>query len=195
MTEIPLNPTAPLDRDNAAIAPPTSEGAPPLARTLHKLLQRAELLLGIVFIGVVVLNFVSAAGRYAGGRPIVGADEVQVFVMVWLIFLGSLVATMRRIHLRMDVLTANMHGVRARVRNVLEALLSVVVCGGMAWISWQFTQDIRGMEQLSDAAEIPMWIPHLGAVVGFGGMALCSLVDLWAAATGAAHPFTSQDSE
>lgn len=195
MTEIPLDSTASLDRGNAAIVPPPAEGAPPAARTLHKVLQRAEMLLGIVFMGVVVLNFVSAAGRYAGGRPIVGADEVQVFVMVWLIFLGAVLAALRRVHLRMDVLTANLHSARARVRNLLEAVLGVVVCGGMAWISWQFTQDIRGMEQLSDAAEIPMWIPHLGAVVGFGGMALCSLVDLWAAATGAAHPFTSQDSE
>lgn len=146
----------------------------------HRLLRRVDRVLGVVFIAVVVLNFASAAGRYLGGRPITGADEVQVFAMVWLIFIGTIVAALRRIHLRMDVLTAQMTGQRAWWRTVFELLLTTCVCGAMAWISLQFTLDIHAMEQKSDAAEIPMWIPHFSAVLGFAGITGCALAELWA---------------
>lgn len=147
--------------------------------SLNRLLRRLDRLLGWIFMGVVLLNFASAAGRYLGGRPIIGADEVQVFTMVWLIFLGTILAAVRRIHLRMDVLTARMQGRRAWWRMLTEVVLTVGVCALTTWISLQFTLEIHAMEQKSDAAEVPMWIPHLSVVVGFAGMTLCALAELW----------------
>jgi TRAP-type C4-dicarboxylate transport system permease small subunit len=48
----------------------------------------------------------------------------------------------------------------------------------MVWVSAQFTLQIYGMDQRSDAAEIPMWIPHVSVAVGFTGLALCALLEL-----------------
>jgi TRAP-type C4-dicarboxylate transport system permease small subunit len=48
----------------------------------------------------------------------------------------------------------------------------------MVWVSADFTLQIYNMEQKSDAAEIPMWLPHLSVVVGFVGMLLCSFLEL-----------------
>lgn len=160
-------------------SPAPAESASPIrSLAMERLLRRMERLLGLIFIAVVLLNFASAAGRYAGGRPIMGADEVQVFTMVWLIFLGTILAAVRRIHLRMDVLTANLSGPKAKWRAIAEMVLTTAVCAAMTWISLQFTMEIYGMEQKSDAAEIPMWIPHLSAVIGFAGMTLSALVEL-----------------
>lgn len=168
---------------------PTLEGMQ-IAR--HRLFTRLERLLGIVFMAVVLLNFASAAGRYLVGRPITGADEVQVFTMIWLIFAGVILAGVRRIHLRMDVLTAHLTGRKAWWRAMGEMCLTVCVCGAMVWISLQFTLDIHGMEQKSDGAEIPMWIPHVSAVIGFAGMTLCALAEVWALLTPGRAPAASQ---
>lgn len=151
---------------------------PSRSLAMEQMLRRIERFLGLIFIAVVLLNFASAAGRYAGGRPIMGADEVQVFTMVWLIFLGVILAAVRRIHIRMDVLTANLSGSRAKWRAIAEMVLTAAVCAAMAWISLKFTMEIYGMEQKSDAAQIPMWIPHMSAVIGFAGLTLFSLTEL-----------------
>jgi TRAP-type C4-dicarboxylate transport system permease small subunit len=143
-----------------------------------QLLIRLDRILGVIFILVVFLNFASAAGRYLGGRPIMGADEVQVFTMIWLIFMGAVLAAIRRAHLRMDVLSASLSPRLASIRHLGEAVLTFLVCGVMVWISLRFTLDIHAMEQKSDGAEIPMWIPHASAVVGFAGMAICALAEL-----------------
>ena len=170
-------PVSPPETGHASAEERPSLEAHHLAR--GRLFKRTERLLGLVFMAVVLLNFASAAGRYLVGRPITGADEVQVFTMIWLIFMGVILACIRRIHLRMDVLTANMTGRAGWWRALAEMCLTICVCGAMVWVSLQFTLDIYGMEQKSDAAEIPMWIPHFSAVIGFAGMTLCALFELW----------------
>ena len=155
----------------------THEATPP-SLGFHRLLNRLERIAGVIFIGVVLLNFASATGRYAAGAPIMGADEVQVFTMIWLIFLGAAVAAFRRAHLRMDVLTAHLSTGWAWWRHMAEALLMMAICAVMVWVSSDFTFQIYNMEQKSDAAEIPMWIPHISVVIGFIGMLLCSLLEL-----------------
>lgn len=156
---------------------PSSESHPP-SLGFHRLLDRLERISGVVFILVVLLNFASAAGRYAAGTPILGADEVQVFTMIWLIFVGAAIAAMRRAHLRMDVLTAYLSPQLAWWRHLGEVLLMLAACALMVGVSADFTLQIYTMEQKSDAAEIPMWLPHLSVVVGFVGMLLCSLLEL-----------------
>lgn len=151
-----------------------STPAPPGNRTLDTL----DRVLGVIFIGVVVLNFASAASRYLAGRPIIGADEVQVYAMVWLVFLGAVMAALRRTHLRMDVLSASLNPRAAWWRMALELVLALAVCGTMVWVSLQFTLQIHGMGQRSDAAEIPMWMPHLSVAVGFAGLTMCALQEL-----------------
>lgn len=159
------------DDHGAAVDPRPSLG-------FHRTLDRLDRLLGIVFIGVVLLNFASAASRYVAGRPIIGADEVQVYAMVWLVFLGAAMAAMRRAHLRMDVLTMNLRPAAGWWRALAEMLLLLVTCATMVAVSLQFTLQIHGMDQRSDAAEIPMWIPHLSVAVGFAGIALCAVLEL-----------------
>lgn len=168
---LPVATVTPDAQDGAGAGPRPSLG-------FHRALDRLDRVLGIIFIGVVLLNFASAASRYVAGRPIIGADEVQVYAMVWLVFLGAAMAAMRRAHLRMDVLTMNLRPVAAWWRTLAEMLLVLLSCGTMVWVSLQFTLQIHGMDQRSDAAEIPMWIPHLSVAVGFAGLALCALLEL-----------------
>jgi TRAP-type transport system small permease protein len=141
-------------------------------------MKLVDRLLGIALCAVVLLNFVSAAARYVGGRAIVGADEVQVYLVVWLVFAGGAIVMWRRAHLRMDVLTAGLQGRAAKVRALLESGLAVAACATMSVVSLRFVLQIHELGQLSDGAGIPMWIPHSAVLVGFVLMTTAAARDL-----------------
>ena len=159
-----MDPQTPSASPTPALAGDADVPRSVLATRLSRGMDR---LLGLVLCAVVGLNFVSAASRYIAGQAILGADEVQVYAVVWLVFIGGAIVTWRRAHLRMDVLSAALRGTTARVRDLLENLLAVAVCGVMSWVSLQFVLQIHGMGQHSDGAGIPMWIPHSAVFVGF----------------------------
>lgn len=164
---------------------PLSHPAPSLAplarrqtRPARTPLQLLEQLLGIVFCAIVLLNFVGAAARYLGGRAFVGADELQVYTMVWLLFIGAALAAVRKAHLRMDLLVQRLGPKAAWWRQLAESALALAVCGLMTWVSGSFAADIFAMGQRSDGAGIPMWLVHGAAVLGFLALALVALIDV-----------------
>ena len=73
-------------------------------KVLDRTARGIELALALAFIAAVLLNFTNVVGRYLFGLSLLGADEVQVFIMVGMTFLGAAVVTRRNQHLRMDVL-------------------------------------------------------------------------------------------
>lgn len=146
-----------------------------LARTP---LQALEWLLGVVFCAIVLLNFVGAAARYLGGRAFVGADELQVYTMVWLLFIGAALAAVRKAHLRMDLIAQRLGQRAAWWRDLAEAGLALAVCGLMVWVSGTFAAEMFSMGQRSDGAGIPMWLVHGAAVLGFLALAMTALADL-----------------
>ena len=76
-----------------------------------------EVTLALAFIFAVLLNFANVVGRYLLGLSLLGADEVQIFIMVAMTFLGAAVVTRRNLHLRMDVLVRFLPaGVRVALR-------------------------------------------------------------------------------
>src|SRR5687767_15361794 len=109
------------------------------ARAFTRFAKWIERGFGLIFCAVVLLNFASAALRYAGGRALVGADEVQVYAMIWLIFLGAAVAGVRHMHLRMDVFVQRLGPGPGWWRALFEAVLSLAVCSLMTWVSIHFT--------------------------------------------------------
>jgi TRAP-type C4-dicarboxylate transport system permease small subunit len=87
-------------------------------RILEELSRAIERALALAFVFAVALNFANVVGRYALGTSILGADDVQIYVMVGMAFLGAAVVSWRRRHLRMDVLVQFFP---ARFRTFLQA--------------------------------------------------------------------------
>lgn len=61
----------------------------------EKLTRAVERTLAVAFVFAVCLNFANVIGRYAIGRSILGADEVQIYIMVCMAFLGAVVVSWR----------------------------------------------------------------------------------------------------
>ena len=69
---------------------------PDLERAVGRSVRVASRLLGLVLLAMVALNVANAAGRHVLQRSILGADEILVFAMAWLVFgLGAALALLR----------------------------------------------------------------------------------------------------
>jgi TRAP-type C4-dicarboxylate transport system permease small subunit len=134
--------------------------------------------LALAFIFAVCLNFANVVGRYGFGRSIDGADELQVYIMVWMAFGGAAVVSWRRSHLRMDVLVRFLPLKVQIILKVSEAILLIAMAGFALWQSWRYTEQMLALGRKSDVAAIPMWIPHSAVVAGFG---LIALIAVWQA--------------
>jgi TRAP-type C4-dicarboxylate transport system permease small subunit len=135
-----------------------------------------ELALALAFILAVALNFGNVVGRYLFGLSLLASDEVQVFIMVAMTFLGAVVVTRRNAHLRMDVLVQFMPAAARLALRIAEQLLLIVLAGFVVSQSYFYATQMLRIGRRSDMAGVPMWIPHGILVLGF---ALIILVAVW----------------
>jgi TRAP-type C4-dicarboxylate transport system permease small subunit len=155
-----------------------SDTAPPsLALRLTRMASRmARTLLGLVLLGMVVLNVANAIGRYVLGVVFIGADEVLVFAMIWMVMIGVLVVTAEGSHIALDLVAER---ASPRTRALCMLLHHAVMAGGAGYAAVQssaFVDRVGMMGQTSMALGMPMTIPHAALVVGFGGTALIAVL-------------------
>ena len=145
-------------------------------RVFDRIARIIEVTLALAFIFAVLLNFANVLGRYLFGVSLLGADEVQIFIMVGMTFLGAAVVTRRNLHLRMDVLVQYLPvPVRLALRVVEQVLLAAIAFFVLTQ-SYFYARQIFRIGRTSDMAGVPMWIPHGTVALGFG---LILVVALW----------------
>jgi TRAP-type C4-dicarboxylate transport system permease small subunit len=151
-------------------------GEPVIDQAFDRIARVIEVLLALAFIFAVLLNFANVVGRYLLGLSLLGADEVQIFIMVAMTFLGAAVVTRRNLHLRMDVLVRFLPaGARTALR-IAEQVLLAALAGFVLTQSYFYARQMWRIGRTSDMAGIPMWIPHATVALGFG---LILVVALW----------------
>ncbi|MFM7569422.1 MAG: TRAP transporter small permease, partial [Betaproteobacteria bacterium] len=123
--------------------------------------------LGLLVIAAVCLNFANVVGRYVFGQAIFGADEIQTYMMVWMAFLGAVIVGWRNAHLRMDVLVRALPPWLKVALRILELTLLAATTVLVAIQSWKFVIKMAELDRRSDAADIPMAIPHAAVAIGF----------------------------
>ena len=129
-----------------------------------------------LFLAGLAINFANIVGRYIFLRPIMAAEEVLVYLMIWCIFLGAVLVTYQGSHLKMDLFT--MHLPR-RAQNVLNAITGIVFLAISAVIihaSAEIVSMVAGMDEISVVARIPMEVPYAALPVSF---ALIACGVLW----------------
>ena len=124
-------------------------------------------ILGTMMIVGVFLNLVNVIGRYVFLKPIIWAEEILTYGLVWVVMLGATLVTWRANHLKMDAIYDLMPQTLKRVINVLVNL-SIIACGVFVVSqSYIFVSFLNRVGQKSVAAEIPMTLAHGAVLVGF----------------------------
>ena len=147
-----------------------------VVQIFDRIARAIELMLALLFIVAVLLNFTNVVGRYLFGISLLGSDEVQVFIMVGMTFLGAVVVTQRNQHLRMDVLVGFMLAPVRTLLRIAEQLLLAVLAGFVLTQSYFYARQMLRIGRTSDMAGVPMWIPHGTVALGF---ALMLIVAVW----------------
>ena len=147
-----------------------------IARALDRLMTAIRWLLAAGFVLAVALNFANVIGRYLFGRSMIGADEVQIYIMVAMTFLGAAVVSWRGEHLRMHVIARALPGGMQAALHATEVVLVVALTGFVAVQSSHYAAQMLKLDRMSDNAGIPLWIPHAAVALGFG---LIALIAAW----------------
>lgn len=137
-----------------------------------------EFVLSYAFIFAVLLNFVTAADRYVFKHSIIGSDEVQTYIMIWMTFVGAVIVSWRHRHLRMDVLLSRLPRSIRTALMAAELCLIIALTGVLATRSFEYAVQMEILDRRSDLAGLPMWIPHSALFIGF---TLIALIALWRA--------------
>ena len=150
-------------------------------RAFDRIARAIEVTLALAFIAAVLLNFANVVGRYLFGISLLGSDEVQIFIMVGMTFIGAAVVTRRNLHLRMDVLLRFLPAPVRMLLRVVEQLLLIALAGFVLTQSYFYARQMLRIGRTSDMAGVPMWIPHGTVALGFALMlvvAVCGLVHM-----------------
>lgn len=123
--------------------------------------------LGALILAGVGVNFANVVGRYVFLTPIIWAEEILVFIMVWCVMLGATLVTWENQHLRMDAVH---HLTPPRVRRWLDlaGTLAFVVAGAFVLVqSLRVWVLAAGTGQRSVVADIPMVVPFAAIPLSF----------------------------
>src|SRR5260370_39365638 len=117
-----------------------------------RIARAIEVVLALAFIFAVLLNFANVVGRYLLGISLIGADEVQIFIMIGMTFLGAAVVTRRNMHLRMDVLVQFFPRLVQVALRIIEQLLLITLAGFVLSQSAFYARQMLRIGRVSDMA-------------------------------------------
>lgn len=100
-----------------------------LRRTADAALVAAGVAALLALLGTVV----AGVAFRALDDPLIWSDEAARYLMVWLAFLGLMLAARRRLHIRVNVLLDRLTG---RARRLAEAAIQLAVCAFGAALLW-----------------------------------------------------------
>ena len=139
-------------------------------------MQAARLLLGTALLLSVALNFANVLARYLFRAPIVWAEEIMTFVLLWCVFLGAALVTWNGEHLRMNVVSDRLP---PKWREALGLASLICMVGVLLFIlvqSWRIVSTFISYGQKAAVTELPIAIPHLAIPAGIALMLLAILV-------------------
>jgi TRAP-type C4-dicarboxylate transport system permease small subunit len=135
---------------------------------IRRLVVGIQALTAILMLVAVALNFANIVGRYVFFSPIASAEEVMLFLMVGMVFLGNSVVGFEGKQLRMDVLVNAMPPAVRRGFDVAADLTMIAVCVILIVMGWPAVEMLAEFDQRSEAADIPLVIPQALVPIGLG---------------------------
>jgi TRAP-type C4-dicarboxylate transport system permease small subunit len=148
----------------------------PVIRLEALVIRAVRVVLGLGLIALVIINVANALGRYTGAFSLVGADELLVYGMIWIVMLGAILAARERSHLSINLLSQRLTSRGAALLQVVVDGITLLTSGFIAYHSLSFIERIASIGQTSMALGVPMTVPHSAVFVGFAGIAGVTLL-------------------
>ena len=134
--------------------------------------------LGALIFAGIGINFANVLGRYVFSAPIVWAEEVLAYIMIWCVGIGAILVTWEGRHIKMDLIAVRIPPPWSRVVNGVVAFGCMFVCAFVIRQSWTVVSMLIQTGQQSMIARLPMGLMHAAILVGFSGMLVALLLRL-----------------
>lgn len=164
-------------------------------KKVDALVTWTERVLAVGLLIGISLNVINVVGRYLAGFALNGVDEIEIYILIWIAFLGAALVTWRGSHLRMDVLVLACPPAVRWLVGWFEMTVMLVVTTFVAWQSFKYVERIYALGAVSDIAHIPTWIPHSAIAISFAAMALIVLLRGLQRISGAGRPPVHNEAE
>jgi TRAP-type C4-dicarboxylate transport system permease small subunit len=145
---------------------------------IRSLVAGIRVLISVLLLIAIALNFANIIGRYIFSAPINLAEEVMLFLLVAVVFLGSSVVSWEGRQIRMDVF---LHMLPATTRHWLEVLSDLVTIGvslALVWFAWPVISMLVEFDQRSQTANVPLFVPQALIPIGLALTALLTVARL-----------------
>lgn len=141
-------------------------------KTIKGLVAVIDVLTATSMIVAVLLNFANIIARYIFSSPIASAEEVMLFLLVGIVFLGNSVVGWEGKQIRMDIFV---HAMPPRIQVALDLIADLAVIGVsivLVVIAWPVIDMLIDFDQRSQSADIPLAIPQSLIPIGLGLMVI-----------------------
>ncbi len=132
-----------------------------LADGLEKLVDFLSKVAVVAMTGLVLVQIVQ---RYVLAAPFSWVEEMTVFLMIWMAFMGAAVAVRRGGHIAMTLLVERMPAKWARALFYLSTGAIIVFAAIVAWQGFRLVDSVG--QQRSAALGLPMTIPYMVVPLG-----------------------------
>jgi C4-dicarboxylate transporter, DctQ subunit len=144
---------------------------------LLRILDRLEEILIATLMGAAtVLIFVAVAHRYASGVPALyplmhqihlsWAQELCIYMFVWMAKFGAAYGVRTGIHVGVDVLVNRLAGPVRRGTVLFGLLAGALFTGVIGTMGARFVYGLYGTDQTSPDLELPSWVVYLAIPLG-----------------------------
>lgn len=147
-----------------------------LDRVAYRLNAAAELLLWILVAAAIVVTFIQVVFRYGLESSLSWSEELARYVFVWIIFIGTSVATRRRQHIFVEVLIGLMPPALRRWADFIGVIASMLFFAVFAYVGWLLT--LNAWNQYSTALDVRIAYVYAAAPLGAGLSILYLVVGL-----------------
>jgi len=126
-----------------------------------------QLILGTLILVSIAINFANVIGRYVFQSPIIWAEEIMIYIMIWAVLTGAVLVAWDGSHLKMDFFTLTLPSPWKEILNFLGVTVFLLVCVFVLPQSLRVVELMARFDQRSVIARIPMAIPHAAILLGF----------------------------
>lgn len=132
------------------------------------LMRACRVVIGILLAASVALNLANIVGRYALHHPLIGAEELMVFLMVGFVFIGAAVVAYEGRHIKMDIMLDLLPPKMQRGFRMAVEICAMAVAATLIWLAVPVVQRLFMFDERSTAANFPLWIPQAMIPLGLG---------------------------
>ncbi len=137
-----------------------------LTRIINVITDLAVWIGGIFSVIMTLIVVYAVLARYLFKRPIGWSEEIAVYLMVWVVFLGAAYTLKENAHIGVDILISRLSASPKKGVLIFHYLMGIVLMSILFLKGVDMAAFTLQMNSHSIAIEFPLVIPHLAVPVG-----------------------------